>query len=140
MAEEVVVEEDGCGAALRTFVVALGPRRPLVAAVAAIAHVVIYPAAGHVNVQAPARNVTLLVAAIESSRGASIRAGLITAIALAVTVVVVEMIEGDLLRPIQTPKLALEVGLVGIVVEEAGAPASGEDCNGIYGMLISLLT
>jgi len=84
--------------------------------------VIVDPAAGHVDIQTPAGNVALLVAAVESSLGAGIRAGLIAAILLTVAVVVVQMVEGDLLGAIQAPELALEVRLVGIVVEEPGTP------------------
>jgi len=110
------------GLQLRTVVGAPGPRGPLVAAVAAVAHVIVDPAAGHVDIQTAARNVALLVAAVESSLGAGIRAGLIAAILLTVAVVVVQMVEGDFLGAIQAPELALEVRLVGIVVEEPGTP------------------
>lgn len=122
MEEEWEWERGPVGLRLRTVVGTLGRRAPLIAAVAAVAHVVINAAAGHVDIQAPARDVTLLVATVESPLGAGIRAGLVAAVLLTVAVVVVQVVERDLFGAVQTPELALEVGLVGVVVEEPCAP------------------
>lgn len=111
----------GMGRKLRTTIWAFRMRCPLVAAVAAITYVIIDPRRPHPHVQATSREMSFLVLAIESPHRARIGTWLVTAIRLAVTIVVIKMVERHLFTSVQTLKVPLKVGLIGVVVEQANA-------------------
>lgn len=118
------------GRKLRTSVLAFRMRCPLVAAIAAITYVIIDPRRPHPDVQATTREMSFLVFAIESPRCTGIGTRLITAVRLTVAVVVIEMVEGNLLTPIQALEIALEVRFVGVVVEKTNTTKEEKGTEG----------